>query len=140
MSNLVLYEKGSSTISFFIEDCIKDENNFEGSNISLKGVSLSRFDFIWTNDSINLIDKNKFDKNISEIITVSSSENTHILRPNRDEFKKSIKILERITQFNSSQIENRINNNIVNLETAKEELISLSKVIKAMCNYIYYKI
>lgn len=138
MANLVLFVKGSNTISFFVNDCIKDGNNFEGSNISLSGVKLNLFDYIWTNDIVNS-SSSGFDKNVSELIVASSTDNTHRNKPTRDEFKDSLKIRENISSFNFSQIDTYIDNNVVDLDSAKNVLKYFGKIILALCKEMDYK-
>ncbi|MFB5622873.1 MAG: hypothetical protein ACE5RH_02665 [Nitrosarchaeum sp.] len=138
MANLVLYSKGSNDISYFIQDCIKDGNNFEGSNISLKGVKLHLFDYTWTNDDVKF-NKNKFDKRVSELVVASSTENTHRNRPNRSEYKDALKMRESISNFDFKQIDNYVDKNVVDLDSAKDVLKNFGRIILSLCKEIDYK-
>lgn len=138
MANLVLYRKGSSNISFFIQDCIKDGNNFEGSNISLSGVKLNLFDYIWTNDIVNS-SSSGFDKNVSELVVAPSTDNTHRNKPTRNEFKDSLKMRENISSFDFYEIDTYVDNNVIDLDSAKNVLKHFGKIILALCKEMDYK-
>ena len=74
MANCIIYKKNSNTISYFIKDCTRDNNNYLGSNKKIFGIKPKHFDIKWTNEDIDpifdKIEKNNivgWKKKISEI-------------------------------------------------------------------------
>ena len=138
MGNVAIYKKGANNISFFIKDCIKDGNNFDGSNCKLHGIKLNLFDYIWTNDDVDLVD-NQFNKNVSELTIASSTDNTHRNKPTRNDYKDSLKFREKISSYDFSQIDSYVDNNVTDLESAKTVLKYFGKCILSLCKEIDFK-
>lgn len=75
--NCIIYKKNSDEIHYFIRDCIKDGNNYIGTNRKVYGIKSQHFDIKWTDDEIDPIivfdeeeKKNKivgWKKNVSEV-------------------------------------------------------------------------
>lgn len=143
MSNLSICIKGSNKILYFIKDCIKNNNNFIGSNIKLLGVKVDQFDFIWTDDNINIIEDNNsnfvdYDKTSNQLVPIS--ENLSIDKITHKEYIESLKIRKQISDLNYQQIEQYIDNNVSDINSAKEILKMFGKVILSLCKQIDYNI
>jgi len=126
--NVVLYSKGSDDIWWFVENCIKTGRNFFGSNVKLAGVSLDLYDFMWTADTASLIQEDPpiWDKKVSEM-TESQDTNEVIVHP-ASEISEAEKMKALISGLSFQQLDAYIDNNVIDLLSAKEFLKKLAKV------------
>ena len=145
MANIVIYQKGSNQIQFFVKECIKEDNCFKGSNIELSGVNLSLFDFNWTYDVVNPIFDSEdnligYDKTLDQLtLFLESSDNLIIQKPDELEYKDAIKRRKDVSDFTYSQIDQYIDDNIIDLASAKTYLKKLSGVVLSICKQIDYE-
>ena len=121
--NLAVTKKGDSKILFFIRDCVKVNNNYIGENMKLMDVKPELYDFFWTEDSVKIIDQNE-QKFHPETTATLGSSSQYIDLGNKDISARipALKQLAWISTKSYSDIEIYIDNNITDLESAKEFL------------------
>lgn len=142
MSNLIIYTNDNK-IRYFIKDCIRIGNNFYGSNRKLIGLKINYFNFKWTDDDINeFYDENNsvigYDKDVDQL--TMSPNNFHLDKITHIEYIESIKIRKTLSNFDYQQIEQYIDNNVSDINSAKEILKIFGKVILSLCKQIDYNI
>jgi len=136
--NAVVYEKGKDTITHFVQNCIRRGRHFIGDNMKIS-VSLKLFDVIWTNDIVNpILDANNevtgWDKTVSDL--TPSTDITEIIPPSRSEFKEAMKLRKLVDTMTYQGLDNYIENNVVDLASAKIFIKTLAKVTLALCKLI----
>lgn len=145
MSNCIIFNKKNNKIFCFIKDCIiKNDNNFIGSNCKIYGVKLHLFDYVWTDEEINEVyDQNQkcigFNKNVNEIRII---ENKNRVKNRVDHIKygKAIETKNIIANMSNQQIEDYIESNVTDLNSAKQILKIFGRVILALSRQIDYEI
>lgn len=132
MTNLITYEHGSDDITMFIQDCIKEGNNYLGSNAQPFGIKPNLFAIKWTLDVAtptydeegNLIGWNK---KVSEMVEADPGE---VIDPTSEEdFRKAIKMRSFLADKSYQDVENYIDSHVTNLTEAKSYLKLLSKIV-----------
>jgi hypothetical protein len=142
MANCAIFIKGSNQISSFIRDCVQEENDFLGSNCKLTGVKPHLFDYLWTNDDVSETNDEDgtviYDKTIDQLSPLSTDNQNSISKPSIAEFTNAIQIRKQISNLSYTQVENYIENNVTDLESAKSVLKMYGKVILALSKQIDY--
>jgi hypothetical protein len=142
MANCAIFIKGSNQISSFIRDCVQEENDFLGSNCKLAGVKPQLFDYLWTDDTVTeIVDENgsiTYDKTVDQLTPLSADDYITITKPTIAEYTNAIQTRKQISNLSYSQVENYIENNVTDLESAKSALKMYGKVILALSKQIDY--
>jgi hypothetical protein len=132
--HVVIYEKGTNKIKYFIKDCIRRGKHFVGSNIKVN-INLNHFDVIWTDDTVNPIVNNNeivgWDKDVSDL--TPSTDITEIKSLSRNEFKAAFKLRKLIDNMSYQELDDYIETNVVDLASAKVFIKTLAKVTLALC-------
>jgi len=130
--NLIIYK--NNEIKYFVKDCIKQKNNFLGSNIKLYGIKSIHFDFKWTRDKLNPILENEeiigWNKNADEV--TEEKENREIKEVTEEDYREAVKIRNELAKLSYNQVDNFVENNVTDLKSAKEYLKKLSKIVLAI--------
>ena len=145
--NVILYKNGSNEISFFIKDCIKRGNNFYGSNTN---IASKRMEVKWTNDiitpifnTVKIVDKDieniiGWDKTVDEV--KEEPENREIKEVSEQEYREAVKLRKVVSDLTYIELDNYIENNVIDLPSAKTYLKKLSKVVLALSRMVDKKI
>lgn len=136
--NLAIYKKGTDIIKYFILDCIKTGDIYTGSNMKISSLP-SKIGIMWTNDIVNIVydengNKIGFDKSVSELTEANS--NSDITKPSHNEYVNAINIRKLLNSLTYEEVEEYIDNNVVDLSSAKEYLKKLSKVVLAISRIV----
>ena len=132
MTNLITYEHGSDNITMFLQNCIKEGNNYLGTNAQLFGVKTHLFAVKWTLDTAtptydakgNIIE---WDKKVSEMAEADPGE---IIDPiSGEDYRKAIKVRSFLADKSYEDVENYIDSYVTNLASAKAYLKLLSKIV-----------
>lgn len=134
--NAVIHKIGSDEIKYFVQDCVKEGNNFFGSNIKLIGIKPRHWSVVWTEDVVEPIGDG-WNKKVSELN--HSTETIELAKTDQIEYSKAVKIAKFLSSKTYAQAENYINNNVTDLATAKSYLIDLSKVVLALMKIVNAK-
>jgi hypothetical protein len=142
MSNVAIFIKGSNQIRRFVVDCVQEENDFLGSNCKLTGVKPQLFDHLWTDDTVTeTVDGDgsiTYDKTVDQLTPLSADDYISITKPTIAEITNAIQIRKQISNLSYAQVENYIENNVTDLESAKSVLKMYGKVILALSKQIDY--
>ena len=130
MPNLAIHIKGSDDINQFVIECVKDGQNYSGDNISISGAKNYLFDALWTCDVATYDpETNTWDKKVSELTPCDPG--AEINKTSKKDFEKAIIRRKELANMTYSQVESYINNNVIDLASAKQYLIKLSKIVLA---------
>jgi len=134
--NVILYLHDSNKIRHFIRDCVKRGNSYTGSNYRVFGCKPKFYSIIWTEDEVNpILDAESqiigWDKKVSEIIP---SSNSPVEKGNTTpkEYSEAFKIRQLLDKMSYQDVEDYVNLNITDLNSAKSYIIKLSKVVLAL--------
>ena len=136
MINCVIYKKSNNDIQYFIQNCYQQGNDFFGSNLKLRGINLSLFSILWTNDTANpILDPTTgqitgWDKKMSELVL--SSEKMEIKKTADTDYRAAIKIRQFLADKTYADIDNYIDANVTDLQSAKAFLKQLSRIVLAI--------
>lgn len=138
--NLVYSRKNSEIIAGFISNCIKRGNTYEGDTPEGKFTLKQRhWDFIWTEDIINPVldgegNQTGWDKTVAEI--TPATEDLEIKEISHSDYVAAMKMRKILDKMDYNDIEDYINTNVVDLPTARDYLIKLSKVVLALTKIV----
>jgi hypothetical protein len=130
--NCIIYKNNSNTIEYFIENCVKENDNYIGLNCKLHGVKSKVWSIKWTDDIVNSIYDNDgnqigWDKTVDQI--TESQEKTEINKTSDLEYRTALRFRDGLAKLDYNQIDNYIDNEVVSFEEAKDYLKKLSKVV-----------
>ena len=117
--NVILSKDGK--ICHVIKDCIKQGNDFIGSNKKLYGAK--HFDITWTEEEV------KEDTELSKVKISKSKTERKVI--NQKEYVKSIEIISKLDSMSFPELKEHINTSINDLASAKEVILLLAETIKA---------
>ena len=134
----VIYKKGSDRISYMVSNCIRRGRHFVGDNMKI-GINLKAFDIIWTDDTVTpILDTNNeiigWDKDVSDL--TPSTDVGEIIVPTHNELKEAIRLRKLVDTMTYQGLDNYIENNVVDLASAKVFIKTLAKVTLALCKLI----
>jgi hypothetical protein len=123
-----IYRKGTDEITHFVRDCVRDGNDFIGTNMKLQGVNPNLWDVKWTEDEA-VWNGESWDRTVSQL---SESQGTEIAKVTNIQYSEAVRIREELAGLTYSQVETYIMNNVTDLASARTYLIKLSKVVLAI--------
>lgn len=138
--NAVLHIHGSDDIRHFIADCVRKGSLYIGSNCKVGGVKSKFYNVVWTADTTNPIMDSEgeivgWDKRVSEMNPVANGE-VGLADMDHLEYQEAFKIRKLLDKMSYQDVEDYINTNVVDLNSAKVFMIRQSKVILALAKII----
>ena len=133
--NCIIFQHNSNNIQYFVKDCINKDKDYIGLNCKLYGIKPLHWSIKWTEDIVNPIydgDGNQtgWDKTVDQVI--ESQDKIEIKKTSNSEYRAALKFREELAQLDYNQIETYIDNNVTDLQGAKDYMKKLSKVVLGM--------
>lgn len=128
MANVVIYKNNSDNVLYFLLDCVVTGVDYVGTNGKVSGIKPRHYSFLWTNDiAIFDSDTGTWDKKVSDFILCDPG--AVVTKTSPFDIEQAIKRRSELANMSYLQIEMYINNNVVDLDSARQYLIKLSKTV-----------
>jgi len=132
--NCAIYQHDSDKIEHFVLNCVKQGNDFIGSNCKKYGIKPTHWSVKWTDDVANPIfdEENQigWDKKVSELNGIDDS--IDIIKTTIDDVQEAVMIRRQLSTTTYKEIDQYVESNIIDLPSAKMYIKKLSKVVLAI--------